>query len=118
MSKDILDVADALDRVQDDKELFLELLDIFQEDYTEKRRQLGQFVAANDLEQTANTAHSLKGAAGNISAAGVNKVCAQIEQLAEDRALTDYQSLLKKLDEQYRLLDEHIKIIKKDFLKG
>ena len=118
MSKDIIDVDDALDRVQDDKELFLELLDIFQEDYVEKRRHLGQFVAANDLEQAANTAHSLKGAAGNISAGGVNKICAQIEQLAEDKTSTDYPGLLKKLDEQYRLLDERIKIIKKDLSRG
>jgi len=118
MSKEILDVADALERVQDDKELFLELLDIFQEDYVAKRRQLDEFVTANDLEQTSNTAHSIKGAAGNISAHAVHRICARIEQDAEEGKPTDYRALLKELDEQYQLLDENIKIIKKDFAKG
>ena len=37
MAEDIIDLPDVLERVQDDKELLLELLDIFQEDFVSKR---------------------------------------------------------------------------------
>ena len=40
MSEEILDLKEVMERVQDDKELLLELFDIFITDYSEKRKLL------------------------------------------------------------------------------
>jgi len=42
MSEEIIDLKDVLERVQDDKELLDELLDIYQEDFVQKRQALGK----------------------------------------------------------------------------
>ena len=65
MSDEVLDLNEFLERVQDDKELLLELLDIFSDDYQKKRVQLEEAVNKNDSEQIKSVAHSLKGASGN-----------------------------------------------------
>jgi len=40
MGREVLDLNEFLERVQNDKELLLELLDIFVEDFQEKRKQM------------------------------------------------------------------------------
>ena len=56
MSNDIIDLKEVLERVQDDQELFFELLEIFQEDYAEKRKLLDGLVAQKDFGQLRNIA--------------------------------------------------------------
>ena len=113
MDKNILDLQDALERVQDDWELLLELFDIFSEDYVEKREMLNTLIADNDLEEVRNIAHSIKGAAGNISAKSVHATCERIEKLAEEQNLSLIKPLLSQLDQQFIDLQVCIKELKK-----
>ena len=83
MSHEIIDINDVLERVQDDRELFLELLDIFEEDFAEKRKMLSDFVSKHDFQEIKDVIHSIKGASGNISAKAMHASCAEIEKLAE-----------------------------------
>lgn len=101
MDKNILDLKDVMERVQDDRELLMELLDIFVEDYAEKRELLDQLIKDNNAEEVRNIAHSIKGAAGNISAKAIHATCEKMERLAELNDLAPVQDLLGPLDKQF-----------------
>jgi len=115
MSKKAIDIDDVLERVQDDHELLMELFDIFQEDFAEKRKTMDDFIQQGDFEQIRNMVHSLKGAAGNISAVDIHATCAKLEHLAESNDLEGIKSLMGSLDEQYKALQSNIAEIKQSF---
>ena len=75
----IIDLRQALARMADDADLLAEVLAIFRE---ETPRTLGEIAAAldaGDCDRVFRTAHSLKGAAGNISAAPVQAAARTVE---------------------------------------
>lgn len=112
MDNNTLDLKDVLERVQDDWELLMELLDIFSEDYTEKREVLNELIKENNFEEVRNIAHSIKGAAGNISAKTMHATSERIERLAEEENLTTVKELLAELDKQFVQLQGCIKELK------
>lgn len=112
-----IDVKEVLERVQDDKELLLELFDIFQQDYADKRKNLNDFIAQNDLEQIKALAHSLKGASGNISAKKLHLIFVKLEQTGKSGDLSGVGAVLAELDGEYSLVQTHIAQLKKDFKK-
>jgi len=114
MRKDVLDLEDLLERVQDDRELLLELLDIFEEDYKKKRTLLTVASGQKDFEQIRNIAHSMKGAAGNISAKAIHQTCAQMEQLADKADLSTIPEVLANLDKQFLDLQQAMGEIRKN----
>lgn len=114
MSDEILDLPEVLERVQDDKELLLELFDIFQQDFQEKRPTLTAFLSARELGRFRDTIHSIKGASGNISAKALFTVCARMERLAEQQQADELPVLLQNLDEQYTRLQERLAVLKKE----
>lgn len=118
MSEEVLDLQEVLERVQDDKELLLELFDIFQEDYEQKRRQIGQAVVQKDCEQLKNIAHSLKGASSNISAKRIYSLFAEIEQMAVRGDADGIGNILKNTDREYADLQSAIEKCKKEFRKS
>ena len=81
MNDDVVDLKEALERVQDDKELLLELFDIFLGDCTKKIEIIRQAIEKKDLNQLKDTAHSLKGASGNISAKKLYNSFLTMEQI-------------------------------------
>jgi hypothetical protein len=101
MDKNVLDVEDFMERVQGDRDLLLELLEIYQQDYTGKRKALGEAVAQKNAEEIKNTAHALKGASGNISAKKMHATCLHIEQKAKDNSFDGLEALLAQLDQEY-----------------
>lgn len=112
MSDEILDLEEVLERVQDDKDLLVELFDIFQQDYGEKRPALSAFLTAKELNRFRDTIHSIKGAAGNISAKALAVLCARLERLAEQQQAEDLPALLEELDQQYARLQERLTVLK------
>ncbi len=115
MSEAIIDLKDVLDRVQDDKELLLELLDIYQEDFIEKRKALGQAVSVKDLVKIKEVAHSMKGASGNISAKPLYQVCLDLESLAKTGNFDGMPALLPKIDDYFTQIQAYAIQLKKDF---
>ena len=98
MGSKIIDLADALDRVQDDKELLFELFDIFEKDFKAKRKEIEKALAHKDAEILRNLAHSIKGASGNISALCIHEICFFLEKEASENRLGDFPDKLKELD--------------------
>ena len=113
MSDEVLDLNEFLERVQDDKELLLELLDIFSDDYQKKRVQLEEAVNKNDSEQIKSVAHSLKGASGNISAKSMRESFMKLEQMGEKRDISQAGGVLKTVDQQFIALAKRMEEVKK-----
>ncbi len=115
MSDEILDLPEVMERVQDDKELLLELFDIFINDYTEKRKLIEQAVAVNDVNQVVNIGHSLKGATGNISAKLIRGTFAKLENMGKSGSLAGVKETLAVLDQQFSDLQNRINQIRAEF---
>ena len=115
MDNEVIDLKDFLDRVQDDKDLMLELFDIFMSDYQEKRQSLKEAVAKKDYEQMKSLAHSLKGASGNISAKALRAIFIRLEEIGKANSLAGIEPLLNDLDLRYNDLVKRINEIKKEF---
>lgn len=112
MSNEVIDLPEFLDRVQDDKELLLELLDIFVGDYQQKRLQLTDAAEKGDVEKIKNIAHSLKGSSGNISAKSMRQSFVEIEEKIKENKMNDVKGILKTLDKQFPLLQQRIEQLK------
>ncbi len=113
MSEPIIDLKDVLDRVQDDKELLVELFEIYADDFVVKRKDLGEAIAAKNLPRVKEVAHSMKGASGNISAKPLYALCLKLEHMAHDGTTDGMQDLLPAIDSQF----EQIKAFAADFKK-
>ncbi len=98
MSNEILDLNEFLERVQDDKELLLELIDIFSEDYAIKRKLLQEAVEQDNFEEIKSISHSLKGASGNISAITLRKIFLDFEEMGKASDLSGGKEKLADLD--------------------
>ena len=112
---DIIDLQEVLERVQDDKELLLELLDIFQEDFVGKRQSLTEAVRNKDVQKIKELTHSLKGASGNISAKPMHANCLKMEQMARENDISQIGPMLVELDRQFEELKINIAQLKQDF---
>ena len=115
MDDKIINLAEVMERVQDDKELLLELFEIFSEDYNLKMQKLKSAIAEKNFEVIKDLTHSVKGAAGNISAKAVHATCIQIEKLALAKDSVGIQQMIPVLDGQYSDLQKCMVEIKKQF---
>ncbi len=115
MSEEVLDLREVMDRVQDDKELLLELFDIFVADYAEKRKLLEKAINGNDIEQVVSISHSLKGATGNISAKAMRGTFLKLETVGKSGNLTGAKESLGILDQQFGDLQNRINQVRIEF---
>ncbi len=101
METEIIDLKEVLERVQDDKELLLELFDIYQGDFVKKRQALSDAINAKDITKIKEIAHSMKGASGNISAKMIYGSCLSLEQLAKSNTTDGMNDLVQQIDVQF-----------------
>lgn len=92
---EIIDLKDALERVQDDKELLLELFDIFIEDFVGKYEALRVAAEKQDSSSFQMLAHGLKGATGNISARRMHENCIELDHKGK---ACDMEGLMPKVE--------------------
>lgn len=111
----IIDVEELLERVADDQELLLELLDLYVDDYVGKRIALEENMKQNNPTKIENIAHSLKGASGNISAKALRDIFYKLEGMGKSQDLTGAEELLPILDAEYAKLTECIGQLKQRF---
>jgi HPt (histidine-containing phosphotransfer) domain-containing protein len=114
---DIIDLKDALERVQDDKELLLELFQIFQEDFPAKRNAIVAACEKNDANAFRALAHGLKGATGNISAAQMHENCVALDLMGKDGVLAGAKERLELLDKQYEAFKAEVVRLKTELGK-
>ena len=82
-------------------DLLRELITLFLRDTPERLDALRRALARDDLETTGRAAHSLKGSAANLGAAGLQSLAASAETAARDRAQPGLVTLLALLDAEF-----------------
>ena len=108
MSEKILDVEEFMSRVQNDKELFFELLDIFVQDFGGKRKELEDALAQGNSETVKSVAHFLKGSCSNISTKPMREVFSKMEEEAGAGNISNLKEQLVQIDQQYEELVKFI----------
>ena len=115
MNEQVLDIKDFLERVQDDKPLLIELLDIYVDDFKMKRSVLEAAIKNNNCEDVRNIAHSLKGSSGNISAKLLRETFLKLEEMGKMKELLPATDLLSVMDKQFVDLIACVEELKKEF---
>lgn len=105
---DIIDLQDALQRVQDDKELLLELFEIFTEDFAIKGKVLKESLQTRNLSDFRMMAHALKGATANISAKQMNIICVELDNMAKEGIVEGAGLLVEKLEEAFEVFKAEV----------
>lgn len=108
MSENALDFDEFMNRVQDDKELLFELLDIFVQDFQIKQQELKEAVEKNDSETIEHVAHFLRGSCGNISAKVLRDIFTELEKKGAKGHLEGLEQNLKDIDQRFEELTMYI----------
>ena len=93
-----IDAESALGRLNGNRKLLLNLLKTFTSSYAGVVGDITQAVAAGDLQASERIAHSLKGVAGSISAAGVQEAAKELEFAFKEGAIQGLDGLLRRLE--------------------
>ena len=101
MSDDAIDLPEALERVQNDKGVLVDLLDVFQEDFLKKRAVLTEALTTKDIAKVREVAHSMKGSSANISAKRIYATCLELEKLAKTNSTDGMRDLARDIDVQF-----------------
>jgi HPt (histidine-containing phosphotransfer) domain-containing protein len=81
-----IDFPELLARVDNDRELLLDLMSIFKEDFPRHVRELAGVVAARDLKKMTVVSHTLKGMLANLAVTRATSAAAKLEQLGREGA--------------------------------
>src|SRR5687768_11390446 len=79
-SRDIIDVADGIDRVMGDRRLYARMLLRFRRDYSGGTGAMAAAFERGDSMEAHRLAHSLKGASGMIGAVALHMAASAAEQ--------------------------------------
>ena len=79
----LLSIEETLERMSGDRELLVNLFQLYIDDAPKKLRGIEEFASRNDLYQIERTAHSLKGASATVGASRLCQLAAELEQAAK-----------------------------------
>jgi protein-histidine pros-kinase len=100
----LLDVAGALERMDQDRGFLLEIYRLFARDAARRRESLVRSLESGDLDQTAKAAHSLKGMSGTVVSPRLQEFSLAVETAAKEgeenrlsEMLPDYLDLVDRV---------------------
>ena len=108
-SAPIFDRAGVMMRLENDEELFKELLEVFHEEHPVIMAEIEKCAAAKDKAGLALKAHSLKGALGNVGAVRAAEAARVIEFAAKAGDLSNVGTLVPELKAQVVAFVEAVK---------
>jgi HPt (histidine-containing phosphotransfer) domain-containing protein len=85
-NKSAIDFPELLSRVDNDRELLLDLMAIFKEEFPRHVRELTEVIAARDLKKMTVVSHTLKGMLANLAVTRAASAAAKLEQLGRNNA--------------------------------
>lgn len=103
-----LDLEDGLARAGGEKDFYKELLDLFLEDVPQRVAELRSAIEAGDAARVASAAHSIKGAAANLSAMPVRETAYALETRGRGADLSGAPQLLAQLEAEIERLAEFV----------
>jgi CheY-like chemotaxis protein/HPt (histidine-containing phosphotransfer) domain-containing protein len=109
-----IDVEEALQRMEGDRELFRELLILFAEHIPQLLGDIQSAVVSSDSEKLRVAAHSLKGAASNICAEPVRSTAERLEIMGKSSDFKEVESFLADLEKKVNWLREYVDKLQSD----
>lgn len=94
------DLDKALDIVDQDKEFLKELMEIFNSDYPQKLTAIYQAIKEKDFKTLNESAHGLKGAAGNLFLTKVYELTLELEKRGKENKIEGAEEIYKELEEE------------------
>ncbi|MCP4550174.1 MAG: response regulator [bacterium] len=101
----VFDRANALDRVDGDLELLIELAGMFREDYPGMIKDMKTAISEGDNESLQYSAHTLKGSVANFSAQSCVKEAQRLEVMGKDNEMSGATDALEALKSEIEKLD-------------
>ncbi len=98
-----------------DKEVVLEIINIFINEYPERMETLKKNIDEKDFDQLKFNAHSLKGVVANFVAPEVQELARQLEIKGANSDLTGVDSLYNELHEKADIAVQELNELKKNF---
>ncbi|MDQ7821798.1 MAG: response regulator [Candidatus Eremiobacteraeota bacterium] len=106
---DLFDVAEVMKRIDNDRTLLREVLEIFLEDVPNQIKNLEGAIHDQKFKEIGRLGHILKGASSNMGAHRLREVGFQIEKAGSSSDLAKASSLYQKLVDEYHALEEVLK---------
>ena len=97
LTERVWNLAELLDRVDNDQELLLDLLNIFKEDFPRTMRSLESAVAVSDLKNVSRLSHTLKGMLSSLGGTRAAAAAAKLEVLASGAEAASLKGALDAL---------------------
>ncbi len=108
-AEDVFDVSKALEMVGDDRELLLELAGLLLKSMPEHLGRIREAISCGDIRALEQSAHSLKGAAGNFGAARFVASADRLERIAREGQLSKAPEAFLELQRESEHLESAIK---------
>lgn len=102
----VLDFADALDRVEGDKDFYFELVDAFFSEYPVNLKRLSDAVDGGNGTELDRAAHYLKSALGNLSAKAAYHLAWALEKAGKANDLESAVDLLERFKQAVTCFEE------------
>jgi CheY-like chemotaxis protein/HPt (histidine-containing phosphotransfer) domain-containing protein len=106
------DIEAALARVDGDRALLVELVEIFSKEYPTTLAALQAAVATNDSQAVYHAAHTLKGSVGNFGATAAMEAARTLEMLGRQGELSEATAALAVLEEELGRLHSALESLK------
>lgn len=105
---DVLREDEALERLGGDRDFLVELLGDLLEVAGSEISQLREALESEDEQVSIRSAHSIKGAAANLSAVRLSGIAREIEITCRDGRLKEARGMVDGLEEALEELREHL----------
>ena len=99
-----IDAADLLARVNGDRELLAELVELFRGDYPKLLEEIRSALGRGDAEALRHAAHTLKGAVGNFSAESAVEAARNLEDIGREDDLSGAEAAVHTLEQELEQL--------------
>lgn len=97
-----MDVSAALERIGGDKSFLEELLNLYQEDFSEQYLLLEHALKEKDFTAIQELGHSLKGSSANLSLTQLREKAHRVERAGEANNLEEAQKATAELKDEFK----------------
>lgn len=98
-----------------DKEIVLEIINIFIDEYPERMKSIKENIEQKDFDQLRFNAHSLKGVVANFIAPEVQSLARSLEMKGTNKELQDTDALYSELKGKADVMVEELAELKKNY---
>ncbi|MBC8199751.1 MAG: Hpt domain-containing protein [Desulfobacterales bacterium] len=104
--KPVFDRDYALEVTDGDTEFLKELADLFNADYPQKLAEISRAIEEKDFKAIDKTAHSLKGASGNLGLTRVYELAFEIEKMGKAENIEGIDKIYQELEKELERFKE------------